>query len=244
MPPPSEHAHDPTAAEPTVPRDVTVVVADDHPVFRDGLAMLLDSVGGVHVVGRAGTGQEAVDLAARLDPDVVVMDVNMPELDGIEATRLITSRNPRAGVVVLTMADDDDTVFAAMRAGARGYLLKEAGQDVILSSITAVARGEAVFSAALARRMADYFTSGRTGGLREQPSAPFPELTPREREILDLLAAGRSNADIASALFLSPKTVRNVVSNVFAKLHVADRSEAIIRARDAGLGYHSTGSDG
>jgi DNA-binding NarL/FixJ family response regulator len=213
--------------------DVEVILADDHPVFRDGLAVLLDSVEGIRVVGRAGTGREALDLVAQLHPDVVVMDVNMPDLDGIEATRRLTMESPHVGVVVLTMAEDDDTVFAAMRAGARGYLLKEAGPDDIVRSITAVAHGEAVFGAAVARRIMDYFASGPPA---TADAGPFPELTPREREVLDLVAAGRANADIARALFLSPKTVRNIVSNVFAKLHVADRAEAIIRARDAGLG--------
>jgi DNA-binding NarL/FixJ family response regulator len=212
---------------------IDVLLADDHPVFRDGLAMLLDSVPGIRVVGRAGTGREAVDLAGRLKPDVVVMDVNMPDLDGIEATRRLTADSPHVGVVVLTMTETDDTVFAAMRAGARGYLLKEAGQDDIVRCITAVARGEAVFGAAVARRVADYFAAGPSASA---DAGPFPELTPREREVLDLVAAGRANADIARALFLSPKTVRNIVSNVFAKLQVADRAEAIIRARDAGLG--------
>jgi DNA-binding NarL/FixJ family response regulator len=213
--------------------DVEVVLADDHPVFRDGLAMLLDSVAGIRVVGRAGTGREAVDVAGRLHPDVVVMDVNMPDMDGIEATRRLTADSPHIGVVVLTMSEDDDTVFAAMRAGARGYLLKEAGPEDIVRSITAVARGEAVFGASIARRIADYFAAGPSTATG---NGPFPELTPREREVLDLVASGRANADIARALFLSPKTVRNIVSNVFAKLHVADRAEAIIRARDAGLG--------
>jgi DNA-binding NarL/FixJ family response regulator len=213
--------------------DVEVVLADDHPVFRDGLAMLLDSVAGIRVVGRAGTGREALDVAGQLHPDVVVMDVNMPDMDGIEATRRLTADSPHIGVVVLTMSEDDDTVFAAMRAGARGYLLKEAGPDDIVRSITAVARGEAVFGAPVARRIVDYFAAGPATATR---AGPFPELTPREREVLDLVAAGRANADIARALFLSPKTVRNIVSNVFAKLHVADRAEAIIRARDVGLG--------
>ncbi|MGH3453510.1 MAG: response regulator [Nocardioidaceae bacterium] len=213
--------------------DVEVILADDHPVFRDGLAVLLDSIEGIRVVGRAGTGREALDLVAQLHPDVVVMDVNMPDLDGIEATRRLTMESPHVGVVVLTMAEDDDTVFAAMRAGARGYLLKEAGPDDIVRSITAVAHGEAVFGAAVARRIMDYFASGPPA---MADAGPFPELTPREREVLDLVAAGRANPDIARALFLSPKTVRNIVSNVFAKLHVADRAEAIIRARDAGLG--------
>jgi DNA-binding NarL/FixJ family response regulator len=214
--------------------DTEVVLVDDHPVFRDGLAMLLDSVEGIRVVGRAGTGGEALELVGQLQPDVVVMDVNMPEMDGIEATRRLTGDSPHVGVVVLTMAEDDDTVFAAMRAGARGYLLKEAGQDEIVRCVTAVARGEAVFGAPVARRIADYFAAGPPAAAE---SGPFPELTPREREVLDLVAAGRANPDIARALFLSPKTVRNIVSNVFAKLHVADRAEAIIQARDAGLGH-------
>lgn len=214
--------------------DVDVVLADDHPVFRDGLAVLLDSMSGIRVVGRAGTGHEAIDLVRELHPDVVVMDVNMPDLDGIEATRRLTSESPHVGVVVLTMAEDDDTVFAAMRAGARGYLLKEAGPDDIVRSITSVARGEAVFGAAVARRIMDYFA---TGPPASAGPGPFPELTPREREVLDLVAAGRANADIARTLFLSPKTVRNIVSNIFAKLHVSDRAEAIIRSRDAGLGH-------
>ena len=214
--------------------DVDVVLADDHPVFRDGLAVLLDSMSGIRVVGRASTGHEAIDLVRELHPDVVVMDVNMPDLDGIEATRRLTSESPHVGVVVLTMAEDDDTVFAAMRAGARGYLLKEAGPDDIVRSITAVARGEAVFGAAVARRIMDYFATGPPAAAGP---GPFPELTPREREVLDLVAAGRANADIARTLFLSPKTVRNIVSNIFAKLHVSDRAEAIIRARDAGLGH-------
>ena len=214
--------------------DVDVVLADDHPVFRDGLAVLLDSMAGIRVIGRAGTGHEAIDLVRQLHPDVVVMDVNMPDLDGIEATRRLTTESPHVGVVVLTMSEDDDTVFAAMRAGARGYLLKEAGPDDIVRSITAVARGEAVFGAAVARRIMDYFA---TGPPASAGPSPFPELTPREREVLDLVAAGRANADIARSLFLSPKTVRNIVSNIFAKLHVSDRAEAIIRARDAGLGH-------
>jgi DNA-binding NarL/FixJ family response regulator len=210
---------------------VRVLVADDHPVFRDGLAMLLGSVPDVEVVGTAATGVQAVELVRELQPDVVVMDVQMPELNGIEATRQIASEAPSVGVVVLTMSEDDGTVFAAVRAGARGYLVKGAEQDEIVRAITAVASGGAVFGATLARRIADFFAGGPATS-----TVAFPQLTAREREILELLAAGRSNAQIASALFLSPKTVRNNVSNVFAKLHVADRAEAIVRAREAGLG--------
>ena len=210
---------------------IRVVLADDHPVYREGLAALLRSVGGVEVVATAATGAEAVSVAAEHEPDVVVMDVSMPVLNGIEATRAVTSAHPHIGVVVLTMSEDDATVFSAMQAGARGYLLKGANQAEIVRAITAVARGEAIFGPALARRIADFFAV-RVPVVE----SAFPQLTAREREILDLVAAGRSNAQIASALYLSPKTVRNNVSNVFAKLHVADRAEAIVRAREAGLG--------
>ncbi len=210
---------------------IRVLLADDHPVYRDGLAALLSSVDGIDVVGTAGTGREAVAQASELQPDVVVMDVQMPELDGVEATRQVTTENPHIGVVMVTMAEDDATVFAAMRAGARGYLLKGASQVEIVRAIRAVAGGEAIFGPALASRIADFFSGGG-----EVKTDAFPQLTAREREILDLVAAGRSNQQIAQTLFLSPKTVRNNVSNVFAKLHVADRAEAIIRARDAGLG--------
>ncbi|TDD16023.1 response regulator transcription factor [Kribbella turkmenica] len=211
---------------------VRVLLADDHPVYRDGLAALLGSLDGVEVVGTAADGVEAVDGARELQPDVVVMDVQMPRLDGIEATRAITAESPHIGVVVLTMAEEDQTLFAAMRAGARGYLLKGANQGEIVRAITAVAQGEAIFGPAIARRVAEFFAAPPVAGA----GSPFPQLTAREHEILALVAAGRSNAQIASELFLSPKTVRNNVSNIFAKLHVADRAEAIIRARDAGLG--------
>ncbi|HEY3558397.1 MAG TPA: response regulator transcription factor [Kribbella sp.] len=211
---------------------VRVLLADDHPVYRDGLAALIGSLDGVEVVGTAADGVEAVAGARELQPDVVVMDVQMPRLDGIEATRAITADSPHIGVVVLTMAEEDQTLFAAMRAGARGYLLKGANQDEIVRAITAVAQGEAIFGPAIARRVADFFA----GAPAATPGGLFPQLTAREHEILALVAAGRSNAQIAAELYLSPKTVRNNVSNIFAKLHVADRAEAIIRARDAGLG--------
>ncbi len=221
-------------AEPVTPGDeepLRIVVVDDHPVYRDGLALLLGSVPGLAVVGTAADGAAAVDLALDEQPDVVVMDVQMPGLDGIEATRRITSTSPSIGVVVLTMSEDDGTVFAAVRAGARGYLLKGADQEEVVRAITTVAGGGAVFGAALARRIAEFFTAGPSG-----PETAFPQLTAREREILDLVAAGRSNAQIAATLYLSPKTVRNNVSNVLTKLQVADRAEAIVRAREAGLG--------
>ncbi|MDP9865613.1 MULTISPECIES: response regulator [Streptosporangium] len=210
---------------------IRVLLADDHPVYRDGLAALLGSMPGIEVVGTAATGLEAVERAAELQPDVVVMDVRMPELDGIEATRRVAADSPHIGVVMLTMSEEDATLFAAMRAGARGYLLKGANQAEIGRAITSVAHGEAIFGPAIARRVAEFFAGGPPAD-----DGAFPQLTPREREILSLVAAGRSNAQIASALFLSQKTVRNNVSNIFAKLHVADRAEAIVRARDAGLG--------
>ncbi|PRY47969.1 LuxR family two component transcriptional regulator [Geodermatophilus tzadiensis] len=208
-----------------------VVVADDHPVYRDGLALLLGSVPGLEVVGTAADGAAAVEVVREQLPDVVVMDVQMPVLDGIEATRRIAAEAPSVGVVVLTMSEDDGTVFAAVRAGARGYLLKGADQEEVVRAITTVASGGAVFGAALARRIAEFFSAGPAG-----PETAFPQLTAREREVLELVAAGRSNAQIAAALFLSPKTVRNVVSNVLTKLQVTDRAQAIVRAREAGLG--------
>jgi DNA-binding NarL/FixJ family response regulator len=209
-----------------------VVLVDDHPVYRDGLRMLLESIDEVEVVAVAEDGAEAIGVVEQADPDVVVMDVQMPGLDGIAATRELTARHPHLAVVVLTMSEDDETVFSAMRAGARGYLVKGSSQHEIVRAIRSVDSGELVFGAAVAQRVAAYF-AGRV----PTPDAPaFPQLTEREREILDLLAAGRSNPQIAQTLFLSPKTVRNNVSNIFAKLQVADRSEAIVRARDAGLG--------
>lgn len=212
---------------------IRVILVDDHPVYRDGLAMLLASLEGVEVVATAADGEEALAVVESAEADVVVMDVQMPRLDGIAATREVTSRHPHLAVVVLTMSEDDETVFAAMRAGARGYLVKGASQHEIRSAIDAAARGELVFGAAIARRVMEFFAAGPASA----PAAEvFPQLTAREREILDLLAAGRSNPQIAEALFLSPKTVRNNVSNIFAKLQVADRAEAIVRARDAGLG--------
>jgi DNA-binding NarL/FixJ family response regulator len=214
---------------------VRVLVADDHPVYRDGLAALLRTVPGIEVVGTAADGEEAVGAAERLQPDVVVMDVQMPRLDGVAATRRVTGTSPSTGVVVLTMSEDDDTVFAALKAGARGYLLKGADADEVVRAVRTVAAGGAVFGPSLAGRITEFFSGAARTATPAQAEA-FPQLTAREREVLDLVAAGRPNAAIAEALFLSPKTVRNTVSNVFAKLHVADRAEAIVRARDAGMG--------
>jgi DNA-binding NarL/FixJ family response regulator len=211
-----------------------VLVVDDHPVYRDGLAALLASVDGVEVVGTAADGRQAISAVRELAPDVVIMDIQMPVLDGIEATRRVTADNPALGVVVLTMSEDDGTVFAAMQAGARGYLLKGADQEEVVRAIVTVAHGGAVFGPALAARIAQLLSAGSNAA----PTA-FPQLTERERQVLDLVAAGRSNAQIAQTLFLSPKTVRNVVSTIFAKIHVDDRAQAIVTAREAGLGRPS-----
>jgi DNA-binding NarL/FixJ family response regulator len=213
-----------------VTEPLRVLVVDDHPVYREGLAALLASVPAVSVAGTAADGRQAVAAARELDPDVVVMDIQMPVMDGIEATRRITTENPSLGVLVLTMSEDDGTVFAAIKAGARGYLLKGADQDEVVRAITTVAHGGAVFGPALAVRIAQFFGGGST------PPEVFPQLTAREREVLDLVAAGRANPQIAAVLYLSPKTVRNTVSNIFSKLQVADRAQAIVAARDAGLG--------
>jgi len=212
---------------------IRLLVADDHPLFRDGLRTLASLESSLELVGEAATGADAVALALELSPDVVVMDLHMPDLNGIEATRRIVEALPEAGVLVLTMFDDDDSVFAAMRAGARGYLLKGARNDDVVRAIEAVARGDAIFGPSIAARVIEFFS---------QPSPapqPFPELTAREREILELIAQGRSNADIAAHFVLSPKTVRNNVSSIFTKLRVADRAQAIVRAREAGLGRRS-----
>jgi DNA-binding NarL/FixJ family response regulator len=210
---------------------IRVLIADDHPFFRDGLRVLLDATADTELVGEADNGAQTVALAAELQPDVILMDLQMPGLGGIEATRRILHASPHVGVLVVTMYEDDDSVFAAMRAGARGYLLKGADKEEMRVAIRAVARGEAVFGPAIARRLMQYFAAPR-----QSPTDTFPDLTERERQILALLAAGRTNQEIAERLVLTLKTVRNYVSNVFAKLQVTDRAQAIIRAREAGLG--------
>jgi DNA-binding NarL/FixJ family response regulator len=210
-----------------------VLIADDHTLFRDGLRALLSSVPDTEVVGEAATGDEAIEQAAELQPDVVLMDIQMPGTNGIQATRRILHTSPHIGVIVVTMFDDDDSVFAAMRAGARGYVLKGADQAEMLRVIRAVARGEALFGPAIAKRLMSFFATPR----RDAALQVFPELTDREREVLDLIAQGYNNTEIAEHLVLSPKTVRNHVSNVFSKLQVVDRAQAIVRAREAGLGH-------
>jgi DNA-binding NarL/FixJ family response regulator len=211
---------------------VRVLIADDHPHFREGMRGRLDRVADVAVVGEAASGDEAVELAHKLEPHIILMDIKMPGLNGIEATREIQRANPQIGILVLTMFEDDHSVFAAMRAGAKGYLLKDSGGEGVVHAIRAVASGEAVFGPGVAERIIGYFSAPRAAA----PQRAFPELTEREEEILSLVAQGKSNREIARQLFVSLKTVRNHVSNILLKLQVADRAQAVIRARDAGMG--------
>jgi DNA-binding NarL/FixJ family response regulator len=213
-------------------RTIRVLIADDHALVREGLRAVLGSEPGMEVVGEAATGKDVVERAAELGPDVILMDIQMPQINGIEATRRILHANPDVGVVVLTMFEDDDSVFSAMRAGARGYVLKGAHPSEILKVLRAVASGEAYFGPEIARRLVDFFSAPKSA----PPKEAFPELTTREREILDLIAQGYSNTKIAARLYLSPKTVGNHISHIFTKLQIADRAQAIIRAREAGLG--------
>lgn len=211
---------------------VRILLADDNPAFREGFALLSESLPELDLVGQVATGAEAVRAAARLQPDVVVMDLRMPDLDGVEATRRITAASPHIRVLVLTMLADDDSVVAALRAGASGYVVKGAGQDELLRAIRAVARGEAIFGPAVAGRVLRL--------LADPPTVapdPFPELSAREREVLELVAAGVGNAAIARQLGIAEKTVRNRVSDVLVKLQVRDRAHAIVKAREAGLGH-------
>jgi DNA-binding NarL/FixJ family response regulator len=214
---------------------IRILIADDHPLFRDGLRALLESVPDMQVIGEVATGNEVMAQAQALQPDVILMDIKMPGLNGIEATRRILQASPHIRVLVITMFEDDESVFAAIRAGARGYLLKGAVQEETLRAIRSVASGEAIFGPAIAERLMHYFGSTRPVG-KSGPAQFFPELTDREYEILALLAQRKSNAEIAAHLVLSPKTVRNHVSNVFSKLQVADRTEAMHAAWTAGLG--------
>jgi DNA-binding NarL/FixJ family response regulator len=207
-----------------------ILIAEDHPLYRKGMISLLQSIPEFEVVGEAATGEEAVARTTQLQPDVVLIDLQMPEVNGIEATRRILQESPNVRVLVVTLFEDDDSVFMALRAGARGYVLKDADEEEMVLSIRAVGRGEAIFSPAVATRVLAYFS---------KPAAlpqVFPTLTDREREILNLIAQGHPNPSIAKQLSLSTKTVGNYVSNIFTKLQAADRAQAIIRAREAGLG--------
>lgn len=207
---------------------IRLLIADDHPVFRQGLRAMLDSNDEFEVIGEAADGDEALGRTLELQPDVVLMDLRMPGLNGIDATRRILEAKPNIGVLVLTMFEDDDSVFAAMRAGARGYLLKGSEQDDVVRAIRSIASGEAIFGPAIAGRLIAYFSSAN--------ATAFPELTDREREVLELIAQGKNNQAISNELVLSLKTVRNHVSNVFNKLQVTDRAGAIVKAREAGMG--------
>lgn len=210
---------------------VRVLVVDDHPLYREGLVAVISTMPGIEVVGEAADGVDAVRLVGGLQPDIVIMDLNLPILSGVEATRQITASVPGIAILVLTMLEGDDSIFAALRAGARGYVLKGADRAEIERSLAAASRGDVVFSPSIAERVLSFFAGG---GRRD--ARPFSALTAREHEVLDLVARGLTNAEVARRLFVSDKTVRNHVSNVFAKLHVAGRAEAVARARDAGLG--------
>lgn len=212
---------------------IRILVADDHPVVRGGLVALLRTIEGLDVVGEAADGEAAVREAQLTRPDVVLMDVRMPGLDGVEATRRIRAAVPSTRVLILTMYDDDATVFTAMQAGAQGYLLKEAEQGEIVRAVHGVVAGEAIFGPGVAERVLGYFAGSPA---QASPAYPFPELTERERVVLELLARGRRTTEIATELFLSPKTVANNMTSIFAKLQVASRAEAIVRAHEGGLG--------
>ncbi|MFL7891966.1 MAG: response regulator [Anaerolineales bacterium] len=211
---------------------IKIIIADDHTLLRDGLRALFASLSDIEVIGEAETGAEVITKAADLQPDVILMDIQMPGINGIQATRQIVSDHPQIGIIVVTMFKDDDSVFAAMRAGARGYILKGADQEEMLRAIRAVARGEALFGPEIATRLVNFFASPQSN---LSPQA-FPDLTSREDEVLDLIAQGLNNQAIANRLSISEKTVRNHISNIFNKLQVVDRAQAIVKAREAGMG--------
>jgi RNA polymerase sigma factor (sigma-70 family) len=210
---------------------LTVLIVDDHPLFRKGMRTLLESMPDIEVIGEAISGKEAVEMAMAHQPDVVLMDLQMPGGSGLAAIRELGKSSPNIRILVVTLFEDDESVFAALRAGARGYILKDADEEEMMRAIRAVGEGEAIFSAAIASRLMDYFAASRS----LIPQEVFPELTEREREILTLIARGKTNAEIAEELTISLKTVRNHVSNIYSKLQVADRTQAAIRAREAGL---------
>lgn len=214
---------------------IRTLVVDDHTLFRNGLCAILINESDIDVVGEGGTGREAVAQAEALAPDVILMDINMPDLNGIEATQQILAAQPDIGIIMLTMLEDNDSLFAAMCAGARGYILKGADKAEVTKTIRAIAAGEALFGQAIATRLTAFFQqAGATK--RTSDLAPFPDLTDREREVLQRIAAGENNRQIAQQLHISGKTVSNYISNIFSKLQVADRAEAIVKAREAGLG--------
>lgn len=209
---------------------IRVLVADDHPMFRKGMRTLLSTVSGIECMGEAANGVEAVDRALTLQPDVILMDIEMPELNGIQATERISSQSPHIAIIIVSMYEDDDLIFSALRVGARGYVLKGAQDAEIIQAIQAVARGSALFSPAIAKRLPSYFAS-----LDNRAERNFPELTPREIEVLTLIGKRFTNPEIAEQLHISDKTVRNHVSNVLNKLQVSNRTQAILRAQKGGL---------
>lgn len=211
---------------------VRVLIVDDHPLFRKGMRAMLESLPEMEVVGEAASGEAAITLAGDLAPDVIVMDLQMPGGTGLAATRAILNASPHIRILMVTLFDDSESVFTALRAGARGYILKDTEAGEMARAVQAISRGEAIFSPAIANRLIDFFATPHP----MVPKEIFPSLTDREREILGLLARGQANADIARQLSLSVKTVHNYVSNIFSKLQVADRAQAILRAREAGLG--------
>ena len=217
-------------------KPIRVLIVDDHVLFREGVHAILKSVPDIEIVGEAGTGQEALALASDLIPDVILMDIQMPDLNGVEATRRILETQPDSGIIIVTMLEDDDSLFSAMQAGARGYVLKGADKAEMLKSIRAVAEGEALFGPAIATRLLNLFQDNRPQSKSASSLPLFPDLTEREREILACIARGDTNVEIAERLTISLKTVRNHVSSIFNKLQVTNRAQAVIRARDAGLG--------
>lgn len=214
---------------------IKLMIADDHKLFREGLKALLAVTEDIEIIGEAEDGNTALRKCRELEPDIILMDINMPGLNGILATQQILKEHPQTGIIMLTMLEDDASVFSAMRAGARGYLLKGADPNEVLSVIRAVVDGQALFGPAIAARVLGYFKELRTSPNSNQTITPFPELSDRELEVLRLISQGLNNQEIAQKLFLSPKTVRNHITNIFSKLQVADRAQAIVRAREAGL---------
>ncbi len=215
---------------------IRVLVADDHTLFREGMCAIFENVPDIEVIGQASNGHEAVKQVKSLLPDIVLMDISMPDLNGIEATEQVLALKPDTGIIMLTMVENNDSLFAAMQAGARGYILKGAEKVEVLKTIRSVASGEALFGPAIATRLTSFFQSFKQEAQPAEDAPPFPELTIREREVLELVTAGKSNHEIAGQLHISVKTVSNHISNIFNKLQVADRVQAILKARDAGMG--------
>ncbi|MEO5886155.1 MAG: response regulator transcription factor [Anaerolineales bacterium] len=214
---------------------IKLIIADDHKLFREGLKALLSVTDDIEIIGEAEDGDTALKKSGELQPDIVLMDINMPGLNGIQATQSILEKHPQTGIIMLTMLEDDASIFNAMRAGARGYLLKGADPQEVLNVIRAVAEGHALFGPAIAMRLMSYFRELSLRPASAQINTPFPELTERELEVLRLISQGLNNQEIAQKLVLSPKTVRNHITSIFSKLQVADRAQAIVRAREAGV---------